>query len=209
MTSHRRVAPLTRDTLGELPSPCRTCARWELDVVHRERAQLTDRTLEAKQTWLSGTLLEWGSCGQIVYSEGTAAGYILYAPPAYLGGLAAYPTAPIAADAVALATLRVEPEFAGHGLARLLIQIMAADLVRRGVRAVEAIATTSPQPCLVPADLLLALGFTTVRAHPRTPRLRLDLRSTVSWRDEVVELARERFWGRRRPVGAASREEPG
>ena len=145
--------------------------------------------------------------------DGEVAGYSLYAPPAYLPGLAAYPTAPVSPDAVALAALRIEPEHAGHGLARMLVQGMAADLVRRGVRAVEAVAWSAPgsgsaPECLVPADFLLAVGFTTVRAHPRTPRLRLDLRSTAVWREDVVEAALDRLLGRRRAVGTLHREDP-
>jgi GNAT superfamily N-acetyltransferase len=203
----RTVAPLTRDTLAALASPCRTCTRWELDAVHRSR--LTDDAdgLAAKEAWLSSTLLEWGSCGQVARVDGRVVGYVLYAPPAYLPGLAAYATAPVAGDAVALATLRIEPEHTGRGLARMLLQSMTADLARRGVRAVEAVASATGQDaCLVPADLLLAVGFTTVRPHPRHPRLRLDLRTTVAWRDDLVEAALERLVGRGRsglPAGSA------
>jgi len=206
----RRLAPLTRDSLDEIPAPCRTCTRWELDAVHRSRVEADGGGGDAKAAWLSSTLLDWGSCGQVVRVDGEVAGYALYAPPAYLPGLAAYPTAPVSPDAVALAALRVEPEHADHGLARMLVQGMAADLARRGVRAVEAIASATPGAvdCLVPADFLLAVGFTTVRPHPRTPRLRLDLRSTAAWREDVVEAALERLLGRRRAVGTLHREDP-
>jgi len=206
----RRLAPLTRDSLDEIPAPCRTCTRWELDAVHRSRVEADGGGGDAKAAWLSSTLLDWGSCGQVVRLDGEVAGYALYAPPAYLPGLAAYPTAPVSPDAVALAALRVEPEHADHGLARMLVQGMAADLARRGVRAVEAIASATPGAvdCLVPADFLLAVGFTTVRPHPRTPRLRLDLRSTAAWREDVVEAALERLLGRRRAVGTLHREDP-
>jgi GNAT superfamily N-acetyltransferase len=211
----RRLAPLTRDSLDDLPSPCRSCTRWELDAVHRARVE-ADRgpaAADAKAAWLSTTLLDWGSCGQVIRVDdsGGVAGYALYAPPAYLPGLAAYPTAPVSPDAVALAALRVEPQHAGHGLARMLVQGMAADLARRGVRAVEAVASmpgASVPECLIPADFLLAVGFTTVRAHPRTPRLRLDLRTTAVWRDDVVEAALDRLLGRRRTVGTLHREDP-
>ena len=72
----------------------------------------------------------------------------------------------------------------------------------------EAVATTrGDSECLLPADFLLALGFTTVRPHPRTPRLRLDLRSTSPWREDVVEAALDRLLGRRRPV-PLHREDP-
>jgi hypothetical protein len=89
---------------------------------------------------------------------------------------------------------------------------MTADLARRGVRAVEAVASiTGADACLIPADFLLAVGFTTVRAHPRHPRMRLDLRQTVVgfMRDDVVEAALDRLLGRGR-VGAPGlqREEP-
>jgi len=186
----RRLAPLTRDSLDEIPAPCRTCTRWELDAVHRSRVEADGGAGDAKAAWLSSTLLDWGSCGQVVRVDGEVA--------------------PVSPDAVALAALRVEPEHADHGLARMLVQGMAADLARRGVRAVEAIASATPGAvdCLVPADFLLAVGFTTVRPHPRTPRLRLDLRSTAAWREDVVEAALERLLGRRRAVGTLHREDP-
>ena len=211
MAGSRHLAPLTRDSLGELTSPCRSCTRWELDPVARGRVEADGEGagVAAKESWLSSTLLDWGSCGQVVRVDGEVAGYALYAPPAYLPGLGSYPTAPVAPDAVLLAALRVREEDADRGLARVLVQGMAADLVRRGVRAVEAIAATGPdQPCLVPADFLLAVGFTTVRPHPRTPRLRLDLRSTAPWHEDVVEAALDRLLGRRRQVGALHREDP-
>jgi GNAT superfamily N-acetyltransferase len=210
----RKLSPLTRDSLDEMTSPCRSCVRWELDAVHRGRVEAEGAAAEAKASWLSSTLLDWGSCGQVVRVDGAIAGYALYAPPAYLPGLGAYATAPVSPDAVALAALRIEPEHADRGLARMLVQGMAADLVRRGVRAVEAVATTQPTDpeseahCLVPADFLLAVGFTTVRPHPRTPRMRLDLRSTAAWREDMVEAALDRILGRRRAVGTLHREDP-
>jgi GNAT superfamily N-acetyltransferase len=206
----RRLAALTRDCLDEIPPPCRSCTRWELDAVARGRVEEVGEGAAAKADWLSSTLLDWGSCGQVVRVDGVVVGYALYAPPAYLPGLAAYPTAPMAPDAVALAALRVDADHAGAGLARMLVQGMAADLARRGVRAIEAIASAGPgtTECLVPADFLLAVGFTTVRQHPRTPRLRLDLRTTAVWREDVVEAALERLLGRRRAVGTLHREDP-
>jgi len=49
-----------------------------------------------------------------------------------------------------------------------------------------------------PTDFLQAVGFGVVREHPRNPRLRLDLRSTITWRSEM-EAAVERVWGAIRP----------
>jgi hypothetical protein len=82
---------------------------------------------------------------------------------------------------------------------------VAREISRRGVKAIEAfgrIENGQDEPgqrpaaqhdldsgvehrCLLPADYLLAVGFKTVRPHPRTPRLRLDIRSVASWREDV------------------------
>ena len=49
------------------------------------------------------------------------------------------------------------------------------------------------QRCLMPADYLRSVGFETVRPHPLYPRLRMEMKSTVSWRYDV-EYALERIF---------------
>lgn len=202
----RRMVNVTLDNLSDLPGRCRDCVFWELDPVACERATDSGDTALEKEAWVSDTLLEWGSCGQLVYSDGVPAGYVLYAPPAYVPRAVAFPTSPVSPDAVLLMTARVVPEFTGGGLARMLFQGVARDVVRRGIRAIEAFGQTGSLPaddgiddqpghgCVLPADYLRAVGFKTVRPHPRTPRLRLDIRSTASWREDV-EYALERLLG--------------
>jgi hypothetical protein len=200
----RRLAPLTLDTMPDLPDPCRSCIVWELDPVAARRAAETGDTAFEKEAWVSATLLEWGSCGRIAYVDEAPAGFVLYAPPAFVPRSMAFPTSPVSADAVLLMTARVLPEHTGGGLARMLIQAAAKDLTRRGVRAVEAFGLAAGadqlvpgepgRSCLVPADLLLAVGFKTVRQHRRYPRLRLELKTALSWREDV-EQALERILG--------------
>ena len=210
----RRVANLTLDNLVDLPARCRRCVFWELDPVAGETAAEAGDTELEKEAWLSATLLDWGSCGKIVYVDGAPAGYVTYAPPAHVPRSLAFPTSPVSGDAVLLMTAGIVPEFTGGGLARMLVQTVAKDLTRRGVRAVEAFGlagenpTPEPgvparagRPCLVPADFLLAVGFKTVRPHHRYPRLRLDLRTAVSWRADV-EVALERLLGSMSPEPA-------
>ncbi len=154
-----------------------------------------DPALE-KESWISSVLLEWGSCGKILYVDGVPAAYVLFAPPQYVPRSVAFPTSPVSADAVLLMTARVLSEFSGGGLGRMLIQGMAKDLTRRGVRAIEAFGDkqwTAPA-CVLPVDYLLAVGFKTVRPHHRNPRLRMELRTALT-------LAR----GRRGRPGAAAR----
>jgi GNAT superfamily N-acetyltransferase len=200
----RRLAPLTLDTLPDMPDPCRKCIVWELDPVAARRASEAGDTAFEKEAWVSATLLEWGSCGRIAYVDEDPAGFVMYAPPAFVPRSMSFPTSPVSADAVLLMTARVLPEHTGGGLARMLIQAAAKDLTRRGVKAVEAFgmgsgasASAPGDPggaCLVPADLLLAVGFKTVRHHRRYPRLRLELKTALSWREDV-EQALERILG--------------
>ena len=129
-------------------------------------------------------------------------GLKLFSPAA----AAAFPTAPISGDAVLLTSAWVDSAYDGAGLGRLLVQGMVRDLITRreggAIRAIEAFARTgAPQPghgprgpCVLPADFLARVGFKTQRGHPRTPRMRMDMRSVVTWRGEV-EAAWERIVG--------------
>ncbi|NUR10127.1 MAG: GNAT family N-acetyltransferase [Nocardioidaceae bacterium] len=208
----RKLARLTLDNLDDLPPACRTCVFWELDAVRRQRAQDRGEASCEKEAWVSHVLLEWGSCGRVAYVDGEPAGYVLYAPPAFVPGAEAFPTAPVGEDAVLLVTAMVYPEYAGAGLGRMLMQTAVKDLLKRGgIRALEAFGDTkapdrnawavSPEygDCVLPADYLLGVGFKTQRPHPRYPRMRLELRSVASWRDEV-ESALEKLLGAVRPA---------
>lgn len=201
----RRCASLTLDNLDDLPRQCRRCVFWELDPVAREAAVESGDVELEKEAWLSATLLEWGSCGKIVYADSLPAGYVTYAPPAHVPRSLAFPTSPVSADAVLLMTARLLPEFAGGGLGRMLVQAAAKDLTRRGVRAIEAFGRMSDEVpvggCVLPADFLLSVGFKTVRPHHLFPRLRLDLRNALSWREDV-EVALERLLGSMNPEPA-------
>jgi GNAT superfamily N-acetyltransferase len=200
----RHLARLTVDNMGDLPLGCGSCVFWELDPVRRSRAEANGEARCEKEAWVSRVLLEWGSCGRIAYVDGDPAGYVLYAPPSFLPGADAFPTAPAGEDSVLLATAMVFPEYAGGGLGRVLMQNVVKDLLKRGgVRALEAFGDTRAPArgkhvhygqCVLPADYLLAVGFRTQRGHPRYPRMRLELRSALTWRDEV-EQALEKLMG--------------
>ncbi|HEY8450711.1 MAG: GNAT family N-acetyltransferase [Micromonosporaceae bacterium] len=201
----RRLVNLTLDTLKELPHPCRDCVFWELDPVSAQAACTNGDPGLEKEAWVSQTLLEWGSCGKVVYVDSAPAGYVTYAPPSYVPRASAFPTAPASPDAVLLTTAHVVAAYAGSGLGRMLIQGAARDLVKRGFKAIEAFGDArygepseeGPHhrgPCVAPADFFLAVGFKTARPHPRYPRLRLELRTALSWKSDV-EYALEALLG--------------
>ena len=193
----RQVVSLTLDRIHDVPDPCASCIFWEVDPALVAASIARGDPALDKESWLSAALLEWGSVGQIAYVDGVPAGYVTYAPPYLVPRGAAFPTAPVSADAVILMTARVVPEFSGQGLGRVLIQGAAKDVMRRGVRAIEAFgyrgeADSPKAACLIPADFLTAVGFKTVREHRTYPRLRLDLRTTLTWREDM-EAAVERL----------------
>ena len=193
----REVCSLTLDRLQDLPDPCVSCIFWELDPALTAGSISGGESALDKESWLSSALLEWGSVGQIVYVDSVPAGYITYAPPYLVPRAAAFPTAPVAADAVILMTARVTLDLAGQGLGRVLIQAAAKDVMRRGVRAIEAFGyvgdpQSSKAACVIPAGFLTAVGFKTVREHRTYPRLRLDLRTALTWREDM-EAAVERL----------------
>ncbi len=195
-TVGRKVTRLTVDHLPLLPGGCGSCLAWELDPVRRDRVCEADRLAE-KEAWVSGILREWGSCGRVVLVDDVVVGFVLYAPPAHVPGADAFATAPVSPDAVLLVSAHVAPGARG-GLGRVLVQAMARDLLSRGVQAVEAFGAHGERPCVLPADFLGGVGFKTQRAHGSTPRMRMELRTALTWKSEV-EAAVERLVGAVRP----------
>lgn len=199
----RRVLPLTVDLLNQITAPCRACLFWEVDAVTRAHVD-PESAPEAKETWTSQVLREWGSCGRVLLIDDRPVGHVLYAPSGYFPGGAAFPTAPISGDAVQMSAIWVDPDHRGAGYGRLLIQAMVRDLLTRGgIKAVEAFAdrgvlsALQGSRCAPPEEFLARVGFKTHRAHPTAPRMRMDLNSVLTWRD--VESAVERLIGVVRP----------
>jgi GNAT superfamily N-acetyltransferase len=183
----RRVARLTVDTLADLPAEARCCLYWELDPVQRARAERAGAAVEEKEAWVSQVLLEWGSCGRVLYVDDEPAGFVVYAPPVYFPGSASLPTYPISEDAVQLATAEVFDGHRGGGLGRVLMQVMVKDLLQRDLRAVEAFGVygRTADGCPLPVEFLQRVGFKTQRPHPRHPRMRLEMKSVLTWRAEM------------------------
>lgn len=191
----RRVVGVTLDNLDGLPKQCRRCVFWELAPHLREEAEQYGDVEFEKEAWISSVLLDWGSCGRIAYVDEVPAGFALYAPPNVVPRASAFPSGPVSADAVLLTALKVIPDFADGGLGRVLLQAVAKDLTKRGVKAIEAFGDAEPvdgATCVIPSDFLLSVGFKTVHPHHKWPRLRLELRSAISWKEDV-EAALERL----------------
>ncbi|MDT5090406.1 MAG: hypothetical protein QOG47_3113 [Mycobacterium sp.] len=220
-----RITPLRLEAFDQLPKHARRCVFWEVDpATLGENDQLADPEFE-KEAWLSMVMLEWGSCGQVALaaptdSEGESAclGYAFYAPPRTVPRAHRFPTAPVSADAVLLTSMRVEPGPTADELPYSLVARVVDELVRRGVRALEAFGRTeavaelaglpntdaellpvlkglgdcSAEHCVIEAEFLRGAGFVEVAPHQYFPRLRLELDKGLGWKAEV-EAALERL----------------
>ena len=226
--------PLRLEAFEQLPKHARRCVFWEVDPATLGHSDyLPDPEFE-KEAWLSMVMLEWGSCGQMATvtptpttaapsddsadtSEESCLGYVLYAPPRAVPRAQRFPTGPVSADAVLLTSLGAESG-QPDGLGQALIAQVVAELVRRGVRALEAFARTeeatelldaqmvppelrpvlevlgdcSFEQCMIDAAFLKDAGFTVVAPHRYFPRLRLELDKGLGWKAEV-EAALERL----------------
>lgn len=241
-----RIMPLRLEAFDSLPKHARRCVYWEVDPAIIDRGdQLSDPEFE-KEAWLSMVMLEWGSCGQLAVEcrpgeqadglsdpdDEPCLGYAFYAPPRSVPRADRFPTGPVSADAVLLTTLGIESGQGSEALAQTLITAVVADLVRRGVRALEAFGRTaevkelsdrdsvpldvrpvmellgdcSVDQCVIDADLLMDAGFEVVSHHAYFPRLRLELEQGLGWK-AGVEAALERLLESaelQQPVGAGA-----
>lgn len=239
-----RITQLRLEAFEQLPKHARRCVFWEVDpsTLHGDD-HLADPEFE-KEAWLSMVMLEWGSCGQMAvecgpdgdeYSsvgleDAPCLGYAYYAPPRAVPRARLFPTGPVGADAVLLTSIGFESAAASEVMSRSLMAGVVTDLVRRGVRALEAFGRTaeaaeladprlvppdlaptvevlgdcSIDQCIIDADYLADVGFTVVEPHRYFPRLRLELEQGLGWKAEV-EAALERLLETeqlRHPVGA-------
>src|SRR5690349_2186779 len=107
----RRMAPLTLDTVADLPKQSRQCVYWELDATAAQRVAEAGYPDFEKEAWISTVLLQWGPCGRLVYVDDQPVGFVMYAPPVYVPQQGSFPTSPVSGDAVLLTTGWIEPAF--------------------------------------------------------------------------------------------------
>ena len=177
----RRLRPMTAADLELLPDQCARCTFWEVSLQelaasdrHRDRAA-------AKREWAAAVTARWGYCGVLAADGDEVHGYAMMAPARLVPRLSAIDQTPLNPDAAVLLSMRVEESQRGRGLGRQLVQSAAGLMVRRDIRAIEAIGSYRSPSCIPPVGFLERVGFTVVRQHPVTPRLRMDLQTTARW----------------------------
>ncbi|MGV9859998.1 hypothetical protein ACWDTD_15285 [Gordonia sp. NPDC003425] len=202
------VTRLDLEAFESLPSHTRRCVFWEVGPpVDSALTAPSDESSPAlpsdplaafsadrfesefdKEAWISSVLLEWGTCGQVAIDAGTGVvvGTAFYSPPGRVPRSRSFPTSPVSADAVLLTSIRTEPGF--EEAAGLLLDATLGDLIRRGVRAVEAfgLVRTPRRQVAYPES-----GDAADPAAGEAPLLAVP-NDLSTWSEEsIVEVARE------------------
>lgn len=181
----RRVRELDVSVLDDVPEMCRACVFWEVSRAPRGPRRDGRLGREAKEAWWQATQLEWGIPGRVVYVDDVPVGYATFAPSAHFPRVRQYGRP--SEDALLLATLWIDPEHRGQGLATMLLQSVLREVHKRGGRALEAYGARSASDlaagCMIPETFLLARGFQVLWEHQDSPLLRLDLRQTARWQE--------------------------
>jgi GNAT superfamily N-acetyltransferase len=183
---NRRIRPLAAADLPKLPEPCARCTFWESSLTDLASSDGPADRPRVKAEWAEAVTERWGYCGVQACDNGTVLGFLTMAPAVLVPRLGAFATTPVSSDAAVLMSVRVLEEHRGVGIGRQLVQAAAGLLARRDIRALEAVGTYHDGPsCMLPTSWLESVGFAIVRAHPITPRLRMDLQSSLRWREDL------------------------
>lgn len=187
----REFIGLSVTDVTSLPERCASCSFWEC----RQQLPLACGAADdadAARDWIRDVAANWGECGRVAVQDGQVLGFIKYAPPVYVPQARFLPSGPPLSDAVLITCLHMVPEARQHGVGGVLLREAMRDLAARGERCVQAYATTrqgdiSDQP-VVGSRFLERYGFTVVRPHPEVPLMTVDLRSVVSWQENLETI---------------------
>jgi GNAT superfamily N-acetyltransferase len=195
----RRFKPLDSVRIPDLPSCCAGCVFWESEAPLPKRcdAACDSGTLAG---WIDYVRAQWGDCGRVALEDGAVLGFVKYAPAAFFPQVAHMSAGPPHDDAVLLACLHVNEETRSAGLGKLLLHAAMRDLAQRGERTLEAygahVLGDRRQLPVAGVDFLLKASFTVARPDPRYPLLRLELKSLVSWTENLEAVLESLHLGR-------------
>ncbi len=173
---------------ASLPARCAGCVYWESpERLPIECGSACDVTLA--NDWVRTVAKEWGECGKVATEDGECLGFIKYAPARHVPQARHMPAGPPLGDVPLITCLHIAPAARRHGLGGVLLREALRDLASRNEKSVQAYALARRMDLdlapMVGVEFLLRSGFTVVRPHPETPLLRVDLKSLVSWADNV------------------------
>ncbi len=199
-TRTRELLPLTPERARDLVGPCAPCTFWQT-VPHNGHGRPAD-PIDLLGDWVEQVTADWGPPGRVAYVDGLAVGHVIVAPARHVPRLAAFPTSPADPATLMLVTMMTaDPRGAvdsvlrgGKALRKTLVQAAAKEALNHRARSLDVVAArplaVHRHTCVLEAHLLEEAGFRVERDHPTYPRLRIDLRTLVTIRDEAAEAVR-------------------
>jgi len=184
----RKIIGLSVVDRDRLPSRCAGCLYWEsTDALPFECGARCDDSRAAENVRVIAA--EWGECGRVALEDGEVLGFIKYALPIYAPQARHLPAGPPEAGVPLITCMHIDPDARQKGVGGLLLRAAMRDLAQRGERTVQAYATTARGDMthvpVVGVEFLLRRGFTVAQPHPQVPLLRVDLKTLVSWTDNL------------------------
>jgi ribosomal protein S18 acetylase RimI-like enzyme len=168
------------------------CVFWE-STEHLELVCGEACDLDIARGWYERVSEEWGECGRVAADEdGEILGFIKYAPTSYFPqatklGIPAPPP-----GGVLISCVHIRDDARSLGLGRLLLFAALKDLAQRGEKTVWAYGYTAHVDMsnvpMIGVEFLLRHGFTVTSPHPIHPLLHMDVRSLVSWSENLDSM---------------------
>jgi GNAT superfamily N-acetyltransferase len=187
----RKLVGLSLVGNEQLPAGRGECLFWE----HGQRLSASCGaycSAVEREAWVRRVVGEWGECGRVAVDDGDALGFIKYAPPGYFPQARHMPSGPPVSDVVMIACMHVTAEARGRGIGGVLLRAALRDLAQRGERSVQVYADASgvraAESPMVGVEFCLRHGFVVERPHPQVPLMRLDLKTLVSWTENLESV---------------------
>lgn len=188
-----QLRPVTRASLGELPSVCRGCVFWQ----SRE-----GRAVE-KARWAERVEEGWGAWGTLYVADGDRLlGSIQYGPAGEFPRAAELPAGPPSGDAVLITCAYLVDPSSPWVMQSLFLAVIGEARDRR-IPAIETFGYRCPEGqsayerfivhrTVFPADFLADFGFYAKRADGRVELARLELGGLVPVEETSVERLLDR-----------------
>jgi len=136
-----QIIDISKQILGEIPSPCRNCIYWEFPELFNKVK--SEEAFKHKKSWFIKALNSFGVCGKILYVNDEAVAYSQFAPYHLLPQTKNYgcQLEEVRNDTVFLSCLFIcKPEYRRMGLGSKLLEDILSSLRAYGFNEIETIA---------------------------------------------------------------------
>lgn len=192
----KNIIAVDLEYLKDIPQPCSKCMYWQNAKKTHVPYLPKDGVLQ-KEQWFSTTLLEWGSCAQILKEDEEVIGYAQFGMSHHFPQSFSFKSGPVDKSAVFLACIYIAPEVRERKLGRFLLRSIIKECTLMGYSAIETYGKrfmkSSNDFDQRTLNFFENEGFRIVKDDFIYPRLRLDLKNTIILREEIFSKARKNW----------------